>query len=66
MNENLITITINKYKGKKLTYTAPADAIVDMMKIRTVNMFGKNDRLTNVTIELMCDTGIEEIEEDIT
>lgn len=65
MEENLITITINNYKGKKFTFTAPADATVDTMKVKTVDIFGKNNRLTNVTIELMCDTGIKEIEEDI-
>ena len=66
MNENFITITINNYKGKKLTYSAPVDSFIDIMKARTINLDGSNDRLTNINIELMCETGIEEKEEDIT
>lgn len=31
-----ITITINNYKGKKLTFTAPEDAIVNILKTKAV------------------------------
>ena len=65
MEEKLITITIDNYKGRKLTYIVPADSIVDIMKARTINLDGSNDRLTNINIELMCETGIEEKEEDL-
>lgn len=66
MDKNTITLIINNYKGKKITYIVPADSIVDIMKARTINLDGSNDRLTNVNIELMCETGIEEKEEDLT
>ena len=65
MNKNSITITIENYKGKKLIYSAPVDALVDIMKARTINLDGTNDRLTNINIELMCETGITEKEEDL-
>lgn len=37
MDKNLITITIDNYKGKKITFTASSDAIVDIWKIKTVS-----------------------------
>lgn len=40
MDKNLITITIDNYKGKKITFTASSDAIVHIWKTKSVS--GKN------------------------
>lgn len=37
MNENPITITVENYKGKKITFTASSNAIVDIWKIKSVS-----------------------------
>ena len=36
MSENLITITIDNYKGKKITFTAPEDATVNLWKVKAM------------------------------
>jgi len=36
MNENSITITIDNYKGKKITFTAPEDATVNLWKVKAM------------------------------
>ena len=62
MNENLITITIDNYKGKKLTFTAPSNAAVHLWKTKSVS--GKNKgKLIEVKIYFLADNGIEEKEE---
>lgn len=37
MNENSITITINNYKGKKLTFIASSDATINIWKTKSVS-----------------------------
>lgn len=37
MNKNLITITIDNYKGKKITFTASSDATVNIWKTKSVS-----------------------------
>lgn len=62
MNENPITITIENYKGKKLTFTAPSEAAVHLWKTKSVS--GKNKgKLIEVKIYFLSDDGIEEKEE---
>ena len=40
MNKNLITITIDNYKRKKLTFIASSDATINIWKTKSVS--GKN------------------------
>lgn len=64
MEENLITITVNNYKGKKLTFTALADATVEIWKTKSTT--GKNKgKLIETKIILMNYGGIKAEEEDI-
>ena len=37
MDKNLITITIDNYKGKKITFTASSDATVNIWKTKSVS-----------------------------
>ena len=37
MNENPITITVENYKGKKITFTASSDATVNIWKTKSVS-----------------------------
>lgn len=37
MDKNLITITIDNYKGKKIIFTVSSDATVDIWKIKSVS-----------------------------
>lgn len=54
MNENSITITIDNYKGKKITFTAPEDATVNLWKVKA--MEGKDKgKLIEVRIYLSDD-----------
>lgn len=63
MNENPITITIENYKGKKLTFTAPSDAAVHLWKTKSVS--GKNKgKLIEAKIYFLADGGIEVKEEE--
>ena len=59
----MITITIDNYKDKKITYTMSDEATIEKMLVRTVNTDGSNNRLTNVTLELVDFNGITEKEE---
>lgn len=62
MNENPITITIENYKGKKLTFTASSEAAVHLWKTKSVS--GKNKgKLIETKIYFLSDNGIEEKEE---
>lgn len=62
MNENPITITIENYKGKKLTFTASSEAAVHLWKTKSVS--GKNKgKLIETKIYFLADDGIEEKEE---
>lgn len=62
MNENSITITIENYKGKKLTFTASSEAAVHLWKTKSVS--GKNKgKLIETKIYFLADDGIEEKEE---
>ena len=62
MNENPITITIDNYKGKKLTFTASSEAAVHLWKTKSVS--GKNkSKLIEIKIYFLADDGIEEKEE---
>lgn len=62
MNENPITITIENYKGKKLTFTASSEAAVHLWKTKSVS--GKNKgKLIETKIYFLDDDGIEEKEE---
>ena len=62
MNENPITITIENYKGKKLTFTASSEAAVHLWKTKSVS--GKNKgKLLEAKIYFLSDDGIEEKEE---
>lgn len=64
MNENPITITIENYKGKKLTFTASSEAAIHLWKTKSVS--GKNKgKLIETKIYLLADDGIEEKEEDM-
>lgn len=64
MEENLITITVNNYKGKKLTFIAPEDATVEMWKTKSTT--GKNKgKLIETKIILIDYDGIKFKEEDI-
>lgn len=64
MNKNLITITIDNYKGKKLTFTAPADATVNLLKTKSVS--GKNKgKFIETSINFKYFNGIEIKEEDL-
>lgn len=60
MNKNSITITIDNYKGKKLTFTAPSEeAAVHLWKTKSVS--GKNKgKLIEAKIYFLADDGIEE------
>lgn len=63
MNENPITITIENYKGKKLTFTAPSDAAVHLWKTKSVS--GKNKgKLIEAKIYFLADSGIDVKEEE--
>ena len=62
MNENPITITIENYKGKKLTFTASSEAAIHLWKTKSVS--GKNKgKLIETKIYFLADDGIEEKEE---
>lgn len=62
MNKNPITITIENYKGKKLTFTASSEAAVHLWKTKSVS--GKNKgKLIETKIYFLADNGIEEKEE---
>lgn len=37
MDKNLITITIDNYKGRKITFTASSDATVNIWKTKSVS-----------------------------
>lgn len=37
MNKNSITITIDNYKGKKITFTASSDATVNIWKTKSIS-----------------------------
>ncbi len=37
MNKNSITITIDNYKGKKITFTASSDATINIWKTKSVS-----------------------------
>ena len=37
MNKNSITITIDNYKGKKITFTASPDATINIWKTKSVS-----------------------------
>ena len=63
MNENPITITIENYKGKKITFTASSDAIVDIWKIKTVS--GKDKGKIIDAKVCIADDEIEVKEEDM-
>ena len=64
MNENPITITIENYKGKKLTFTASSEAAIHLWKTKSVS--GKNKgKLIETKIYLLADDGIEEKEENL-
>ena len=64
MNENPITITIENYKGKKLTFTASEEAAVHLWKTKSVS--GKNKgKLIEAKIYFLADDGIEEKEEEM-
>lgn len=64
MNENPITITIENYKGKKLTFTASSEATIHIWKTKSVS--GKNKgKLIETKIYLLADDGTEEKEEDM-
>ena len=53
---NKITITVDNYKGKKLTFTMPNSATIDMVHIKEMKDFDL--KLTNITFEVMCSEGI--------
>ena len=62
MNENPITITIENYKGKKLTFIASSEAAIHLWKTKSVS--GKNKgKLIETKIYFLADDGIEEKEE---
>lgn len=64
MNENPITITIDNYKGKKLTFTASSEAAIHLWKTKSVS--GKNKgKLIETKIYLLADDGIEIKEEEM-
>ncbi len=64
MNENPITITIENYKGKKLTFTASSEAAIHLWKTKSVS--GKNrGKLIETKIYLLADDGIEIKEEEM-
>lgn len=58
----MITVTINNYNGKKITYTMSDDAEIRKMMVSTINT-NNNSRLTNVSLELVDFSGITEKEE---
>lgn len=62
MNENPITITIENYKGKKLTFTASSEAAVHLWKTKSVSGKSKG-KLIETKIYFLADDGIEEKEE---
>lgn len=65
MEEKLITITIDNYKGRKLTFTAPEEAVVHMWKTKSVS--GRNkSKLIEAKIYFIYDDGIDYKEEDLT
>lgn len=64
MNKNPITITIENYKGKKLTFTASSEAAVHLWKTKSVS--GKNKgKLIEAKIYFLADDGIKEKEEEM-
>lgn len=64
MNENPITITIENYKGKKLTFTASSEAAIHLWKTNSVS--GKNKgKLIEAKIYFLDDGGIKEKEEEM-
>lgn len=62
MNENPITITIDNYKGQKLTFTVPEDAQVDIWKTKSVSGPNKS-KLIEAKIYLLYNNGIDYKEE---
>ena len=62
MEEKLITITLDNYKGRKLTFTAPEDAAVHIWKTKSVSEKNKG-KLIEVKIYFLADDGIKEKEE---
>lgn len=64
MNNNFITVVINNYDGKKVTYQMPEDSLVETCKTQIIR--GKNEGMvTQVEINLVCTSGIKIIEEDL-
>lgn len=64
MNEDYITIIINNYHGKQITYTIPNDGIVEISRSHHV-VDGEIGKLTYVNLEIACTDGIEVEEQDI-
>ena len=59
-----VTITIDKKKKKKITYTMPETALIESYRSQVIS--GKNEgKITHVGIEIVCEEGIEEIKEDL-
>lgn len=48
----MITVTINNYEGRNLTYTMPDDGDINIWTASTIDNQG-GYRLTNVTLELV-------------
>lgn len=59
---NLITITVNDNTQEVITFYAPSDAMINILRIKSL-MENKTEKLTEVLIKLSCNTGI--IEEDL-
>ena len=62
MDKNLITITIDNYKGRKITFTASSDATVNIWKTKSVS--GKNKSKVIETKACIVDDEIKIKEED--
>lgn len=57
-----IIITIENYKGQKLTYSAPEDALIEIWTTKSVKgEHGEN--ITQIGIEMTYPNGIERVEE---
>lgn len=63
MNENSITITINNYKGKKLTFIASSEAAVHIWKTKSVSGQDRG-KLIEAKIYLSDNDNIQIKEED--
>lgn len=60
----MITVTINNYEGKNLTYTMPDDGDINIWTVSTIDSQG-DYKLTNVNLELVHHDEIKIEEEKI-